>query len=240
MAWERASARWTRTIVCVSSDEQRLGESVGIRGCFAVMPNGVDLSRWPVASAEDRAEARRHLGLDEGPLAVCVGRLSEQKGQDVLLKAWGQVANSVPSAELALVGEGPARAELESGAPARVRFAGKRDDVDAWVAAADVVVVPSRWEAGLSLVLMEAMARGRSVVATEVAGTREGLEGGCGRVVATEAVQPLAEALVERLSDPSLAAREGVAGRRRIEERHDLARTSARMADLYESVIGRG
>ena len=237
VGWERAAARWASAIVCVSEDERRRGESVGVRGRFAVLPNGVDISRWTSAGAADRAAARHQLGLDDGPLVLCVGRLSEHKGQDVLLNAWALAAESAPASQLVLVGEGPARAELESAAPPRVRFAGKREDVDVWVAAADVVAIPSRWEAGLPLVAMEAMARGRSVVAADVAGVREGLEGGCGGVVPIGAAQPLAEALAERLLDPTLVDREGAAGRRRIEERYDLRQTTARMAQLYESVI---
>jgi glycosyltransferase involved in cell wall biosynthesis len=237
VAWDRVAPRWTSATVCVSEDERRRGESVGVGGRFAVVPNGVDLSRWPPAGPADRAAARQELGLDDGPLVLCVGRLSEQKGQDVLLEAWRLVAESAPAAGLALVGEGPSRALLESAAPARVRFAGKRDDVGVWLAAADVVAIPSRWEAGLPLVAMEAMARGRSVVAADVAGVREGLQGGGGRVVPIEAAQPLAEALTDRLLDPALLSREGAAGRRRVEERYDLGRTTALMAELYESVI---
>lgn len=240
VAWERAAARWASAIVCVSEDERRRGESVGVGGRFAVLPNGVDLSRWPSAGPADQAHARQQLGLHEGPLVLCVGRLSEQKGQDVLLEAWARVIESAPAAGLVLVGEGPSRAQLESAAPPRVRFAGKRHDVDVWVAAADVVAIPSRWEAGLPLVAMEAMARERSVVAADVAGVREGLEGGCGRVVPIEAVQPLAEALIQRLLDPALLAREGAEGRRRVERRYDLRRTTAQMAELYESVTSGG
>ncbi len=237
VAWERAAARWASAIVCVSEDERRRGQSVGIDGSFAVVPNGVDLSRWPVAGPAEQAAARRELGLGDGPLVLCVGRLSEQKGQDVLLEAWALVAQSAPDACLVLVGEGPLRAALESDAPPRVRFAGKRDDVDVWVAAADVVAIPSRWEAGLPLVAMEAMARARSVVAADVAGVSEGLEGGCGRVVGVGAAQPLAEALTERLLDGSLVSREGAAARRRVETRYDLRRTTAQMAQLYDSII---
>lgn len=240
VAWERAAARWTTATLCVSEDERLRAESEGVGGRFTMVPNGVDISRWQAASPADRAAAREELGLDNGPLVVCVGRLAEQKGQDVLLKAWALVTESAPAAELVLVGDGPLRAELESAAPPRVRFAGKRDDVEVWVAAADLVAIPSRWEAGLPLVAMEAMARGRSVVAADVAGVREGFQGRCGRVVPIGAVQPLAEAMTERVLDPDLLAREGAEGRQRIEERYDLRRTAAQVAELYESVIAQG
>jgi glycosyltransferase involved in cell wall biosynthesis len=143
----------------------------------------------------------------------------------------------VPEAQLVLVGDGPDRSALEAMGVPRVTFAGDVDDVGPWLAAADVTVIPSRWEAGLSLVAMEAMARARSVVASAVAGMAEGLEGGCGAVVPIEDADALADALAERLLDPELADREGAAGRRRIEERYDVRAASARMAEVYERVL---
>jgi glycosyltransferase involved in cell wall biosynthesis len=107
------------------------------------------------------------------------------------------------------------------------------------MAAANVVVFPSRWEAGLSLGVMEAMARARSVVATDVWGTRDGLANGGGAIVAVEAVEPLADAIAERLADPARADAEGVVGRERIEADYDLRRTNERMAELTLEVLQR-
>ena len=236
VAWERLGARWADALVCVSDDERARGEDAGVRGRFAVIPNGVDLTAWAPASDDERAAARERLGIGSGPLAVAIGRLAEQKGQDVLLEAWPAVRARVPDAQLAVVGEGPLRASLETAARDGVHLAGKREDVAPWLAAARVVVIPSRWEAGLSLVAMEAMARGRSVVASDVAGTRDGLGGG-GAVVPIGAAAPLAAAVAERLADPELAAREGAAGRRRAEERFDLRAASRAMAELYADVL---
>jgi glycosyltransferase involved in cell wall biosynthesis len=237
-SWERAAARWTDVIVCVSDGERRRGEEVGVRARYDVIPNGVDLRRWEPASADDRVVARQGLGVDTGvPLAVAVGRLAPQKGQDVLLAAWTRVSQSVPEAELVLVGDGPLRSALEAHRMERVRFAGDVDDVAPWLAAANVTVIPSRWEAGLSLVAMEAMARARSVVATDVAGMADGIAGGCGAVVPVADADALAAALAERLTDPSLADVEGSGGRHRVEERYEVGATSARIAKLYERVL---
>ena len=143
----------------MSEDERRLGEASGIRGAFRVVPNGVDLEAIPFADAEERAAARARLELGDGPLVVCVGRLSRQKGQDVLLDAWPQVTARVSDARLVLVGDGPEREALEARVSGETTLAGERDDVADWLAAADVVALPSRWE-GMSLALLEAMARG--------------------------------------------------------------------------------
>jgi glycosyltransferase involved in cell wall biosynthesis len=240
VAWERLAARWADTIVCVSGDEQGRGESVGVRGHYEVVPNGIDLGRWAVASDAARAAARSDRDLDsQAPIAVAVGRLARQKGQDVLLSAWPAVLERVPDALLVLVGDGPDLADLRAAGADRVRFAGDTDDVAPWLVAANVSVIPSRWEAGLSLVAMESMALGRSVVAADVAGMAEGLAGGCGAVVPVEDADALAQALIERLSDPERAGREGAAGRARVEERYDVRVASQRMAEVYERVLSR-
>ena len=234
--WERAASRWASTIVCVSDAERDLGEAAGIHARWWVAPNGVDVRALAEADATTRAAARRTLALDDAPLLVCVGALRRQKGQDVLLDAWPRLRARVPAAQLMLVGDGPDRAALERRAEPGVRFAGDRRDVAMWLAAADVVVLPSRWE-GMSLVLLEAMATGRSVVATDVPGAREAL-GEAGAVVPIEDPGQLADAMAERLLDPELAAEEGRAGRSRAERYFDVRRTTALVAEAYDAVIG--
>jgi glycosyltransferase involved in cell wall biosynthesis len=237
-AWERLGARWTDVIVCVSEGERELGEAHGVRAPYELVHNGTDLERYAPATGEDRAAARRELGLPDVPLAVLVGRLGRQKGQDVLLRAWPRVLESVPDAMLALVGHGPDREMLEAMGVPRVKFLGQRFDVPSWLAAANVAVMPSRWE-GMSLVPMEAMARARSVVATDVSGTREMVGPGCGVIVPVEAEAPLAEALIERLRDSALADREGAAGRAWVEERYDVRKTAAQVSEIYEDIVAR-
>jgi glycosyltransferase involved in cell wall biosynthesis len=232
LRWERWGARYCHAIVCVSERECELGHEAGIRGRFTLAPNGVDLVTFSEASHAERRQARAGLGLPEGPLAVCIGRLSRQKGQDVLLEAWPSVVARVPDARLALVGDGPDRDQLVAAAGEDVLFVGARNDIPEWLAAADVVVLPSRWE-GMSLTMLEAMARGRSVVATDVAGAREALGEDAGELVPIEDPEALARALAGRLLDPSLAAEEGRAGRRTAQRVHDVRRSSDAVAQLY-------
>ncbi|MGI8623130.1 MAG: glycosyltransferase [Solirubrobacteraceae bacterium] len=239
IAWERLGARWADVVVCVSADERRRAEQAGVLARFAGIPNGVNLTHYAAATQEDRSAARAALGIaTDTPLAVTVGRLARQKGQDVLLSAWPRVLDRVDDAELVLVGEGPDRAALEALGVPRVRFAGGVRDVRAWLAAASVIVQPSRWE-GMSISLLEAMAAARGVVAADVSGMREALAEGCGAVVATEAIEPLADAVAERLAAPGLADREGAAGRRRVERQYDVRVITERMAELYEQTIER-
>jgi glycosyltransferase involved in cell wall biosynthesis len=236
-AWERLGARWAHAVVCVSEAEREQGERAGIRAHWRVIYNGVDVERLAAAGEEERQAARRRLGLSADPVAICVGRLSRQKGQDVLLDAWPAVTRAVPGATLVLVGSGEARGALEARGVAGVTFAGERDDVADWLAAADVVVNSSRWE-GMSLAILEAMARGRSVVATDVAGSREAIGDDAGAIVPPEDPAALAAEIAKRLGDPALREAEGREARARALRSHDVRRTTAQVAELYVELVG--
>jgi glycosyltransferase involved in cell wall biosynthesis len=238
VAWERFAARWVDALLCVSEGEAARGAAAGIDARWAIIATGIDLAAFPHADDAARATARERLGLSDAPLAVCVGRLSRAKGQDVLLAAWPLVRKAVPEASLVLVGDGPDRPWLERRGVAGTMFAGERRDVSDWLAAADVAVAPSRWE-GMSLGLLEAMATGRSVVATDVAGVREALGGGSSAIVPVEDRAALAEALVRRLLDPALARAEGETARVRAETSYDFSRTTRALTELYEEVLRR-
>ena len=237
LAWERRAARWAAVILCVSETERARGEEHGVRATWRVIPNGVELEAWTEASGEERSAARRRLELDERPTVVCVGRLCRQKGQDILLKAWPAIVSGVPEARLVLVGDGPDAKSLRHRAGEGVRLVGERADVGDWLAAADVVAVPSRWE-GMSIGMLEAMARGRSVVASDVPGAHEALGREAGEVVPSEDAFALANAIVTRLRDPAQAAAEGRAARESAERSHDLRATTAALAELYEELLG--
>jgi glycosyltransferase involved in cell wall biosynthesis len=236
VAWERSAARWATVVLCVSEAERRRGEEHGIRAAWRVIPNGVDPELWAEATGEERALARKRVGLEDRPTVVCVGRLARQKGQDLLLAAWPTVMDEVPEAQLALVGDGPDLAELRKRADGAVVFAGQRTDVSDWLAAADVVAFPSRWE-GMSIGLLEAMARGRSVVATDVPGASEALADSSGELVAPDEPAALAAAIAARLADPARAAAEGRAARQRVEQTYPLRATCDRVAELYEELL---
>lgn len=243
VAWERTAARWADVIVCCSQDEEASGRRAGVRGTFEVVPNGVDLERFRPATGDERHAARRELGLRDGPVAVCVGRLSPQKGQDLLVRAWPTIAAGLDDASLVVVGEGPAERELRDLAAGRpdIRLVGGRDDVPRWLAVADVAVLPSRYE-GMALGVIEAIASGVSVVASSADGMAEVLGTGdeaAGAIVPVEDVAALAVAVRRRFDDPQLRAREAAAGRRRAEARHDRRAWTERLAALAAQAADR-
>jgi glycosyltransferase involved in cell wall biosynthesis len=236
LRWERLAARWAHVVVCVSESERSAGTKERVRADYRVLPNGVELARFPPPEPAARARARRLLGLGDEPLAVCVGRLHRQKNQAALLDVWPEVRAAVPGARLVLLGDGPDRESLELSAVDGVEIAGAVDDVRPWLAAATLVVQPSRWE-GMSLSVLEAMASGRGVVVTAVPGMSELVAGGAGEIVPPGDRQALVQAIVRRLASPELADAEGRSGRRRVEERHDVRRQRAGIDAIYDELL---
>ncbi|MFJ8104471.1 glycosyltransferase [Streptomyces sp. NPDC096132] len=238
LGWERFGARWATRVVCVSEAERATGLGAGISGRWRVVPNGIDTERFRPAPA---GPVRQALLPDLDPaalLVVCVGRLCPQKGQDVLLEAWADVVREVPGARLVLVGDGPDGERLRAGAPESVLFAGAVDDTVPWYRAADLVVLPSRWE-GMALAPLEALACGRPVVVTEVDGARESLPDALAPHCLVPAGDPaeLAGAVAGLLSDAPLRASLGEQGRRYVLSTHDVRRTAAAVADVYRELL---
>ena len=237
LRWECLAARWTTTVVCVGDGERAVGDGAGVIAPTRVVRNGVDRRRFPAPESGARAEARATLGLrDDRPLVVCPGRLTRQKGQDVLLAAWPAVREQCPTAVLALVGDGDLAPELLRDAPSGVRFVPPTPDVRGWLVAADVVALPSRWE-GLPLTALEAAATGRSTVGSDISGLREVVVTGAGRLVTPDDPDALATALIERLSCPAMAAAEG-ARALEVVERFDQRHTLDTLAHLTAGLAG--
>lgn len=234
LAWERAAARWADRVLCVSEDERRTGTRVGIRATWDVVDNGVDPALFPTGP-HARAQARVELDLpSDVPLVVCVGRLSEAKGQDLLLEAWPAVQRQVPTARLVLVGDGPLFGRLAASAPPGVDLVGTASP-QPWYAAADVVVVPSRWE-GMALAPLEAMATARSVVAFDVDGLPPVLRAH-GAVVRRGDLGGLGAAMVSRLTSGALRVSEEQANLEAIRNRYDLAGSTAGTLAVYRDVL---
>ncbi len=235
--WERAGARWAHRVVCVSEGERTHGVAAGIGARYAVVRNGVDLDWCTPPDARAREAARHLLGLRaDGPLAVCVARLCRQKGQDVLLDAWAKVEDRIPQARLMLVGGGPDRPVLAERATPGVGFAGAVVDPRDWYLAADLVVLASRWEAGMALAPMEAMACGRPVVVTDVPGAREVLPPRHVPLAVVPLEEPgaLAAAMARLLSDPATGRALGEEAQAHIRRHHDVRQVVERMDSVYD------
>jgi glycosyltransferase involved in cell wall biosynthesis len=237
LRWERLASRWSTAIVCVGHDELAAGRGAGIRAPMRVVRNGVDRVRFAVAGEAAKSRARLELDIPhDAALVVCAGRVTRQKGQDVLLAAWPSVRTQCANAQLVIVGDGDMLAELRRHADPSIRFVPPTSDIARWLAAADVVTVPSRWE-GLPLIALEAAAVGRGVVGTAVAGLTESVTSATGVLVEPENPGALADALARRLREPALAAAEGWAAAT-LATQFDQRHTLEELAQLALVLVG--
>lgn len=191
-----------------------------------VIDCGVDLS---VFAPRDAGSARREVGWSgEGPRFLFVGSLIERKNVVRLADAFSRVGRG----QLALLGDGPLRPALENRPGVQVVGRVDHDRVPAWMAAADVLCLPSLREP-LGQVVLEAMAMERSVVATTAGGASEFVEPGTGVLVDPDDTGALASALEAALELPSPNRRA-----RRAAEGHDARRQAQRMAQVLERAVG--
>jgi glycosyltransferase involved in cell wall biosynthesis len=188
-------------------------------------------------------EPERYLRNDAAPRGkrlLFIGRLDAIKGVPLLLNALAALRASHPEATLTIVGDGPHRRQLEDRTRAlelehAVTFTGYQgqDAVADLLSEADMLVLPSFAE-GVPVVLMEGMAAGLPVIASQVAGVPELVEDGvAGYVIPAGDPATLADRIDRLLSDPALCARMGVAGRARVVESYDARTESAWLAHLF-------
>ena len=232
------TARRCAALVAVSEDTRRAYLRQGYPDRIEVVYNGVELDGDAVGGS-----LRTELAIPNGaPLIGEIARLCDVKGQRELIEALVEI----PDARLVLFGrdleqDGAFQAELERaaerlGVHERVVFAGHRDDAPRLLDELDVFALPS-WTEGLPLVVLEAMARRRPVVATPVGGTPEVVvDGETGLLVPMKRPTDLARAIRAVIDDPDLARRLGEAGRARVEAEFRAETMIERFAGLYERI----
>ena len=220
-----AARRSARTIAVSPQIRGLLCGTLGFPEATTVtLTNGIDTDAF--AANARGAGVRAELGLDGRRVIACVGRLIEAKGQGILLEAFARLRQTHPDVALLLVGDGPARGELESrvrtlGLAGQVVFAGNRRDIPAVLSATDVFVLPSFAE-GIPLSLLEAMAAGVPVVATAVPGnTNVVAHDGLGRLVPPRDAAAIAAAVAGLLDTPEAARRIGGAGQAHVRTHFD-------------------
>lgn len=244
---DRRLHAWSDATVAVSlaTRDYLVGEKKLDPAKVVVIRNGRSMASFQRDAAVE-AGLRAELGLGaEDPVAAVFGRLEQQKGHRYLIEALPSVLARLPRFKVLFVGDGQLRAELESlaadrGVSSAVVFTGYRKDWKHLMSLCDFVVLPSLYE-GLPLVLIEAGAMGKAVVATRVDGSREVVEDGAtGILVPAGEPEPLAQAIVSLALDPGARRRMAAAGRERATGIFSLERQLEATAELYRRVLGRG
>jgi len=234
----RCDDRWAVSATAADAIAQELRLPAEI---FNVVTNGVDTQRW--APSKDRAAVRRRLGLPaDRTVILSVGNLKPVKGHHVLLEAVGSLGYYAGRTTFVVVGGDYMDGRLQQWTDERlggcdVRFVGQQGDVLPWYQAADVFVLPSKWE-GLSNALLEAMACGLPVIATDVGGNRDVIRHGqTGLLVRPDDPMSLCAAIRLMVEDPVYRATLAAAGRRHVHERFSLSETIRACAAHYRDLV---
>jgi glycosyltransferase involved in cell wall biosynthesis len=241
---DRLCLRRYERVICVSEDLYERCLQIGVpRERCVLVENGIDTAEFSRRASTDEAKSR--LGVRAGRIVVgAVGRLSAEKGFDLLIHAVKQLADAGVDLELRIIGEGDARSRLESlisslALGERVHLPGYRSDVRGLYEAMDLFVLSSIRE-GLPNVLLEALALEVPIVATRVAGVPRLLQHDVnGWLVEPGDVGALTQGITALLTNPARRTRFRQAGRRCVESRYSFATRMQRIRQLYDDLLGR-
>ncbi len=226
--------------------KQALVDNEGIAGQRVdVIHNGIDPQAFPPADTSSRAAARRLIGVGEDvPLVMQVARFHPVKDHHTALVAFARVLDEIPNAKLCLIGEGDHSPGIEAlsaelGIHEHVLFLGARKDIAGLLPAADVFMLSSVSE-GVSVTLLEAMATGLPIAATDVGGNSEVVDHGkTGLLSPRGDGRALADSLMALLTDADRRCAMGVAGRERLLDVFTQERMHSAYAGLYGQMLGR-
>ena len=218
------------------SDAARRTVARDFPGDYQIVPNGIDVERFrqPAPRPADMPARQRFV--------LYVGRLEPRKGVDRLIRAMAIVQNHARDARLAVVGDGPDRAALEATAPRRgvdVLFAGRVSDaaLPAYYRAADIVCSPALGDESFGIVLLEAMAAERPIVATRIEGYEEILaKAGSARLVDVDDPYALAGEITLLLAEPERRHAMAASGAAFVRD-YDWSKIARRLESIYRSLL---
>jgi glycosyltransferase involved in cell wall biosynthesis len=220
----------------ISGHNSRLGTKK-----MLLVPNAVP--EFPAITLEKKKSIRRELVAESGSiLLISVGRLSPPKGYFDLLLSFTTVAREHRNIHLLIVGGGELFADLKAkidacGMAGRVQLLGQRNDVPDLLMASDIYVSASHWE-GLPIVILEALAAGLPIVATEVGDIPQVVIDGTGILVPSHSPNQLAAAINSLISDPAKTKRLGENAKAHVNENYHPKVWANRIMSIYREVIG--
>lgn len=200
------------------------------------VPTGIDLARF---QPRDRAAARYKLGVAEAPTLGIVATLRDWKGHAYLLEAFDKLRAEFPTWQLLIIGDGPQRSNIEQQIQRlrlneRVRLVGNQDNVEQWMNALDLFVLPSYGEEGVPQSIMQAMACGLAVVSTRVGAIPEAaVEGKTAILVEPRNTAALAQDLARLMSDDALRRQLGETGRCHAQANFGIDRMLDKMETIF-------
>jgi len=242
---EKVSCRCAKSLVCVcrADLEEYIRRGLVSTHNSGVIYNGVAIEAFSGGSPRLESTAPGAL-VQASPVLGFVGRLTDQKGVDVLLRALPTVQQHYARSVLLIAGDGPLRQSLENltrklGIEQAVRFLGFHQDVPRFLTEVDLLVVPSLYEP-FGFVALEGMASGTPVVASQVGGLSESVvDGVTGKLVPAGDPAALAKAVVEMLADPVRAHAMGLAGKERVQRHFSRQAMLGEYERVYRTLVYR-
>lgn len=242
-------------VVVSSGVVREIVRGFGVTNRIEVIPNGVDIRRFrAAANSAERQKIRQELGIEaKAPIIITVGTVDPRKGIDLLLAAWIQLASRCPRSHLLIIGPrqdlaDPALKEFHqklkalvtaSGAPERVHFVGRVENVEEYLRAADVFVFTSLRE-GMGNVVLEAMASNLPVITTPFLGLPAEFGRPDEHYLLVDRDPSLLSSLIEKvLKEKALRAKIGLSARQWVEAHIDVEKSIDQYATLYRELINR-
>jgi glycosyltransferase involved in cell wall biosynthesis len=242
-AVDRFHLRWMDRVVCVSESQAEKVRRAGVRPPrIHVAHNAIDPDRFPDPDARYRTKLQRYFRQPRTRIVGAAGRLSPEKGFEVLVAAAERVHRVDRSVGFVLFGEGPCRSKLAkqihaAGLSGAFALSGFRGDLDRFIPFFDLLALPSYSE-GLPNVVLEAFAAGVPVVATAAGGTPEIVEEGVsGHLVKPGDAAALADRILAAMASEDKLRDMGLMGRQRILERFTFRAQAARYVQLFNELV---
>ena len=235
-------ARWADVYVSLSRQiEGELVEAGFTNGEIVHIPNGVDANLfYPIKSREGKIELKRRLSIPDKKIVVFVGRLDSQKRIDLLIEVFTEVNRLLSQTHLIVIGEGSEKNKIQSMLNENITLVGVVNNVDAYLRASDLLVLPSLAE-GMSNVILEAMATGLPVISTKVGSNPEVIDNGINGILLDIQDQTgFKENIIRVLTDGSLAEKMGQRAREKVVERFTIERVAADYLKLFVKMIHGG
>jgi glycosyltransferase involved in cell wall biosynthesis len=244
-ALDRFHLRWMDEIVCVSEAQANRVRRTGVRpDLVRVIANAVDVDRFADPDPLYRSKLHRYFRQPRSVIVGAAGRLSPEKGFDVLIDAAERVLRTEKSVGFVIFGDGPCKAKLTRqitslGLAGSVVLGGFRADLDRFLPHFDLLALPSHTE-GLPNIVLEAFAAGVPVVATAVGGTPEVVEDEInGYLVPPNNPETLAERICDAISSEEQLHDMGANGRQRVLDRYAFATQAKHYCDLLARLMSR-
>lgn len=245
--FRRSFPCWGERVIAISDAvrEHLVNDMKVLKDKIKVIYNGIDVERFEqVLSFEEKSLIRKEYGLKELPTIGIISRLSDVKGHKYLFGAFAMILPKSPNLQLLVIGDGPSyyleelkRLAHNLGIEDKVLFHEACEDTSIPLSIIDIFCMPSIQE-GLGLSILEAMAKGLPVVASDVGGIYTLIKHGQnGLLVPPRDEDALAEAILEILNNPSLAEEMGNISKELVKEKFTLDMMTEKVLKLYQEVI---